>query len=248
VTHFWDDELTPALLRTLRVIVEKGPLGTRALRAAGGGNADTAAKLEAAGLVTFQLAQPGQPGVWSATEKGRERARHGRYGDKEAHKAILAARRAQPPPRASEPVVRPYGAPRAPQAARKSAPRAGAPVRGVGGLRPTLNEIADRITAHLRRFERDPAINTERGVERAGFEPSALKPYYMPGAWRSGARVRVKYLGYRDGTPLSREEAEAYLAGLDKGFVGRHFEFASTPKPSNRSADGQDRPRRQKPR
>jgi hypothetical protein len=207
VTHFWDDELTPALHRTLRLVVERGPLSTAELRAAGGSH-DTASKLEDKGLVRFQLAQEGRPGAWAATDAGRARAQHGRYGDVAAHKAILAARRAEQPP---PPVVRPYSARQAPVRARRPA------VRGAGGLRPTLNEIADRITAHLVRIERTPSLN---------LRPDGTARLLHARAHRAGTHVRVTYVDYQGSAALTREEAEAYLGGLDKGRVGTHVELS----------------------
>ncbi len=80
-----------------------------------------------------------------------------------------------------------------------------------------LTEIADRITAHLKRFERDPVINKLNKWD--------AKPYYNAHAWRGGAYVRIRYVSYRGTTSLRRAEAIAYLEWLDAGNVGRHFEF-----------------------
>lgn len=84
----------------------------------------------------------------------------------------------------------------------------------------TLTETAQRILVHLRRFERDPAINCYAAERNMG----TLRPYYQPNAHRAGSRVRVCYVCYQGGATLSRDEAERYLAKLDAGFVGRHHE------------------------
>ena len=78
-----------------------------------------------------------------------------------------------------------------------------------------LGEIADRIHAHLKRFENDPVINA----------PVALrKPYYAAGADQRGAYVRVRYVSYGGGgTNLTKAEARRYLIWLDAGNVGTHW-------------------------
>ena len=81
--------------------------------------------------------------------------------------------------------------------------------------RLTLTELASRIAAHLKRFERDPEINEQRGHGR---------PYYHAGAYRGGSRVMVSYVTYQGRSSLKRDEAERYLAWLDAGNVGRHYE------------------------
>lgn len=71
----------------------------------------------------------------------------------------------------------------------------------------TLRDIADRLKAHLRRFERERLM------------PDLQQPgaYYM-----GGARIRVTYENRKGGTTLSRSKALAYLAWLDSGGIGRH--------------------------
>lgn len=78
--------------------------------------------------------------------------------------------------------------------------------------------IAQRIAAHLRRFEADPKINRER--EGRG------KPYYNAGAGAAAGarRITVVYVSYQGASRLTRAHAELYLAWLDAGNVGRHFE------------------------
>ena len=83
----------------------------------------------------------------------------------------------------------------------------------------TLTEIAQRINVHLKRFENDPAINVDRTPDKTG-----LRTYYNAYAGRSGAYVSVVYISYQGHSNLTRDEALKYLAMLDGGFVGRHYE------------------------
>lgn len=80
-----------------------------------------------------------------------------------------------------------------------------------------LDEIAKRISQHLRRFERDPKINT---VDAR----SGLKSYYFAGAGRAGPRLSISYVNYQGSTTITKEDALEYLAWLDAGNVGRHYE------------------------
>jgi hypothetical protein len=75
-------------------------------------------------------------------------------------------------------------------------------------------EIADKIRAHLKRFEADPAINEKR---------RGLSSYWTAGAGASGRYVYVQYIAYQGSTALSKADALAYLAWLDAGNVGRHY-------------------------
>lgn len=83
---------------------------------------------------------------------------------------------------------------------------------------PTLDEIATRINAHLKRFERDPVIN-------ASLPARGGRPYYNASAFRQSPRsprILVIYVSYQGNTPMLREQALAYLAWLDAGNVGTH--------------------------
>ncbi len=80
-----------------------------------------------------------------------------------------------------------------------------------------LQEIATRIHAYLKRFEHDPKINVpDRG--------STIHPYYWARAWAAGSRVGVVYVTFQGPTYLTKGEAERYLAWLDAGNVGSHYE------------------------
>lgn len=79
----------------------------------------------------------------------------------------------------------------------------------------TLTEIAQRINAHLKRFEADPFVNAP--------DARGLRHYYNAGARRGGKWVMVRYISYHGWSNLSREQAADYLAALDAGFVGTHY-------------------------
>lgn len=83
-----------------------------------------------------------------------------------------------------------------------------------------LAEIATRITVHLRRFESDPAIAD--GVTSGG---RRIAKFYKPHAWASGRYVGVRYITYQTESHMTKQEAMDYLAWLDAGNVGKHFEM-----------------------
>lgn len=85
----------------------------------------------------------------------------------------------------------------------------------------TLSEIAARIDVHLKRFEKDPEINRYRNPNKA---QEKLHPYFLAVSWANGKYVRVCYVSYQGNTHLSKEDALRYLAWLDAGHVGRHYE------------------------
>lgn len=86
--------------------------------------------------------------------------------------------------------------------------------------RSPLNELAHRISEHLKRFESDPAINRYKNPESRG----GTKPYYNASACQAGRYVGVRYISYQDMSMLTKAEAERYLDALDGGFIGRHHE------------------------
>lgn len=87
-----------------------------------------------------------------------------------------------------------------------------------------LAEIADRITAYLNKWEADPVINAPRLYACSRGRESLLQPYYHAGAYASGRYVGIRYVSYQATTRITKEEALKYLAMLDSGYVGRHFE------------------------
>lgn len=93
--------------------------------------------------------------------------------------------------------------------------------RGLPPAAPKLAEIAERIAAHLRRFEADPVAN-------------ALGHYVAARIVRvSEQSILINYRGgdfvpsrkWRLLCSLKRSDAAGYLAWLDAGGVGRHWEW-----------------------
>lgn len=89
------------------------------------------------------------------------------------------------------------------------------PHAALQALKP--KEIAERISSYLRQFNADPSVN-HKGA------------YYNPGAWVGGNRVMVMYVSFQGTSSLTRDEALAYLAWLDDGGVGRHYEAQRSAK------------------
>jgi hypothetical protein len=81
-----------------------------------------------------------------------------------------------------------------------------------------LSEIADRICAHLKRFEADPIINKPKEANKM-----SLTPYYNVSAWDTSKTVYVRYVSFQGEHSLSKKDAEKYLAWLDSGKVGKHW-------------------------
>jgi hypothetical protein len=83
-----------------------------------------------------------------------------------------------------------------------------------------LKEIAEKIGAHLKRFEADPVLS-RRSDGNARF--------WNAGCGVAGRYVSVTYVSYQGESTMSKAEAEAYLSKLDAGFVGRHWEALRAP-------------------
>jgi hypothetical protein len=86
----------------------------------------------------------------------------------------------------------------------------------------TAKKIAQKIDAHLRRFERTPSINVcskEHGTSE----------YYWAGASASGRWINIIYVGYQGSDSLTKDEALEYLKWLDAGNVGKHWEMRRRP-------------------
>jgi hypothetical protein len=79
-----------------------------------------------------------------------------------------------------------------------------------------LGEIAERIGAHLKRFEADPVIN-------APDRPNGVRKYFGAWARQAGSRLMVMYISYQGWQSLTKDDAIRYLAWLDAGFVGKHY-------------------------
>lgn len=92
--------------------------------------------------------------------------------------------------------------------------------RGLPPETPKLAEIAERIAAHLRRFEADPALR-----ETQNTSGPRMKLYWGAFTNVAGSRIRVGYVrGRFDDECITKATALGYLAWLDAGNVGRHFE------------------------
>lgn len=83
-----------------------------------------------------------------------------------------------------------------------------------------LDEIASRIRAHLKRLEDDEAWNVR---------PNGGRRLWNAFACRAGSRVACTYVSYQGTTKLTRDDALRYLAALEGGFKGRHFEAFRQP-------------------
>jgi hypothetical protein len=107
----------------------------------------------------------------------------------------------------------------------------------VSGAHPSLTEIAERIDAHLRRMACDPEFNKEQFwySEKTRRRESMGRPLYGARARRTGNRVSVMYVSYQGTSKLARADALAYLAWLDAGNRGKHFEAALDPSTSGSS-------------
>ena len=96
----------------------------------------------------------------------------------------------------------------------------GIAARGLLGLRAA--QLAELIDAHLKRFEKDPVLNKYEAKHPASGQE--LRPYWNAGCWASGRHIRVMYISYQGSSVIPRADAAIYLAMLDAGYVGRHFE------------------------
>lgn len=88
-----------------------------------------------------------------------------------------------------------------------------------------MKELAARIKAHLSSFEADPVINADSKGNGKG-----LRPYWNSSAhYGGGPKLSVMYVSYHGNSMLSKGDATRYLAKLDAGFVGRHYEALKEP-------------------
>lgn len=89
--------------------------------------------------------------------------------------------------------------------------------------RKKVDKIADKISAHLKRFENDPEINIPPEGQRM-----KIHPYYGAHASRTyGPTVSVTYISFQGPSKLTPEDAVLYLKWLDKGNVGKHYKVLS---------------------
>ena len=88
--------------------------------------------------------------------------------------------------------------------------------------------LGQKIDAQLKRIEKDPLLNLGRRLDkdRKEWVPDEMGVRSFYGARAKGDRHRIWiiYVTYQHGSYISIEDAEKYLAWLDAGHVGRHFE------------------------
>lgn len=81
-----------------------------------------------------------------------------------------------------------------------------------------LREIASRIGAHLERFEADPDIC---------FGASMAAKYVRPDVYATRTCLQIRYVSVREYRQLTKADAIDYLAWLDAGNVGTHWDWLS---------------------
>ena len=82
----------------------------------------------------------------------------------------------------------------------------------------TPTALGEQISVHLQRFEADSVINKAHATY-------GTTPYYCARAgYYGGSKLAVTYVSYQGRSHLTKAEALAYLAWLDAGHVGRHFD------------------------
>lgn len=67
-----------------------------------------------------------------------------------------------------------------------------------------------------------------RGFDGRTFPESKASRFYLAGAYRAGARICVRYVSYQNTSKLTADTARAYLAWLDAGNYGTHYEMERT--------------------
>lgn len=73
------------------------------------------------------------------------------------------------------------------------------------------DEIASRITEHLKKFAEKPQIYP-------------ISKLYNPIAfYRGGPRIMINYVSYQVSFSLTKAQAIQYLVWLDAGHVGKHY-------------------------
>ena len=82
-------------------------------------------------------------------------------------------------------------------------------------MKDRLADIAEKLDTHLRRLEFDSEWN---------IVPGGRRRLWNTGACSSGNRIFCTYVAYQGGCSLTKKQALAYLAKLNAGFKGRHFE------------------------
>ena len=83
--------------------------------------------------------------------------------------------------------------------------------------RKEVEELADKIHAHLQRFERDSKINKTDPTYKT-------RPFFYASAHRAyGPTIAICYVSYQGHLKLTPDEALEYLKWLDDGNIGTHY-------------------------
>lgn len=90
-----------------------------------------------------------------------------------------------------------------------------------------LQEIAERITPYLKRFEADEDWNKVEWESRTHGPQTGSKLYNAHASWPGGRYVAVTYISYQGSRNLTKAEALAYLHWLEAGGKGRHTDMPS---------------------
>ena len=80
-------------------------------------------------------------------------------------------------------------------------------------------EIMERIHKHLKRMEEDLTINT-----LAAYRGMKTSRFFGAAAGMSGRWPYLQYVSYQGAFTITKEQAIAYLAWLDAGNSGTHWE------------------------
>ena len=90
------------------------------------------------------------------------------------------------------------------------------------------DELGQKINRHLKRIEGDPKLNPGKRFdkEKDAWIPDEMgvRDYYGANARGDRHRVRISYIAYQAASFLPIEDAQKYLAWLDAGNVGSHYE------------------------
>jgi hypothetical protein len=80
-----------------------------------------------------------------------------------------------------------------------------------------LAEIAAKINAHLKRLEADEGYNVTN-------PQYGTSPLWNSGSYDAGRYVSIVYVSYQRRSNFSKDRALKYLAWLDAGNKGKHYD------------------------
>ncbi len=83
-----------------------------------------------------------------------------------------------------------------------------------------MKELGQRINAHLLRLEADKKWNVRKDGKGSRL--------WNCGACASGKWIYITYVSYQGTRHVSRDDAEKYLAWLDAGHGGSHWQALGT--------------------